>query len=134
MAYNPIWSSNERDLINLKLASAITTGSLVKVSNTTAFYVEKAGVGDFVIGRLESLPKVYPGNAGICITTRYTYQDYVVAGGTIAVGDRLKLTTEANGFQRYIKFVSGTDAESLDVGIALEACTTVNGTFTALLK
>lgn len=77
--------------------------------------VAVAGAGDVIIGTIfwkETLP------GATTIETIYSEKKYVIFTETLAPGDYVKMgAADGNGNQRVAKWVEGTDAEKLKIGV-----------------
>jgi hypothetical protein len=95
--------------------------------------VSITGPGNYSLGRVISLPtNGFPGNVGVMMP--YNYDHTVTAGATVTAGDRIKQGTNgADGRQRWVPFVAGTDEPGLERGIAITGAAE-NEEFDALFK
>ncbi len=79
--------------------------------------VATAGAGDTVIGFIRWKDNPLPGD--VTVETIFHNHAYVVFSETITAGDWLKAGAPNGTVQRFAKWVQGTDAEKLRVGICI---------------
>jgi hypothetical protein len=110
---NKVFSTTERIGLTAALSGTGLINDLVKIAGDET--VATAGPGEIAVGYLRCKePNL---SADYTVEAFYSNELIVEFTETVQAGDWVKITDLTDGVQKFGKWVQGTDAESLKVGI-----------------